>query len=125
MTLQTIITDLVEQSPRAPSATVIAAGVLEHLDNLAATWATNGNRQAARYNLVRAVRFALMRDAFQGTHAEDAGLELVDAVERLANRLSFIDPDIHVVEADAAADDVAEAARKVAADLANAWGAVE
>ena len=114
-------------APEKPSATAIAAGVLEHLDRLAETWATKGNCQAARDNLVMAVGFALMRDAFQGTDAEDAGLELVGAVERLAtlaNRLSFIDPDIHVVEADAAADDIAEAARKVAADLANAWGAV-
>ena len=110
-----------------PSATVIAAGVLEHLDNLAATWATKGNRHAARDNLVRAVGFALMRDAFHGTHAANAGFDLVDAVEqlaRMANRLSMIEPDIHSIEAADMADEVAQAAHKVAADLAKARGAM-
>jgi hypothetical protein len=114
-------------APEKPSAADIAAGVLQYLDNHAATWATSGNRHAARDNLVRAVGFALMRDAFAGTDAADAGFELVDAVEqlaRMANRMSFIDPDIHSVEAQYMADQVAQAAYKVADDLAKAWGAM-
>jgi hypothetical protein len=118
MTLQTII-----DAPETPSAAAIAAKVLEHLDQLAKGFASMGNRHAARDNLVREVGFHLMRDAFHGTHAADAGFDLVDSVERLAtlaNRMSFIDPDIH--DPDAVADDIAKAARQVARDLNAGWG---
>jgi hypothetical protein len=107
----------------APTAAAIAAGVLCRLDAMAAQWATAGSRHAARDNLVRAVGFHLMRDAFHGAHAADAGFDLVDAVERLAtlaNRMSFIDPEIH--DPDAVANDICEAARQVARDLNAAWG---
>ena len=114
-------------APENPSAADIAARVLEGISNLAATWATSGNRHAARDNLVMSVGFALMRDAFAGTDAANAGFDLVDAVEQLAkmaNHMSFIDPDAHFIEATDMADQVAQAAYKVAADLAKAWGAM-
>jgi hypothetical protein len=110
-------------APETPSTAAIAAKVLETLDQLAAAWVMPGNRHAARDNLVRAVGLHLMRDAFHGTHAADAGFDLVDSVERLAtlaNRMSFIDPGIHVP--DAVADDIAEAARQVARALNAGWG---
>jgi hypothetical protein len=122
MTLLTLI-----EAPEKPSATVIAARVLEQLDALAASWGMPPDAGQARDNLVRAVGFALMRDAFHGTHAADAGFDLVDAVEQLArmsNRLSMIEPEIHSIEAADMADEVAQAAHKVAADLAKARGAM-
>ena len=122
MTLLTLI-----EAPEKPSATVIAARVLEQLDALAASWVAPRDGGQARDNLVRAVGFALMRDAFHGTHAANPGFDLVDAVDqlaRMANRLSMIEPDIHSIEAQAMANEVADAAHKVAADLAKAWGAM-